>query len=104
MRTFYDFRSNNFKNPKEFPLQGRVILKRKDKWLIWIYRETYFEGHDSHLHGFIVAPRSIYLFNTYIGRNFIDALFYYLKENESIGKILNKLKRKDNPLKELGIK
>lgn len=79
MRTFYDFRDNDFKNAEETPLQGRVILKNKNYWLCWIYRDRHIVGLKQSLKGFIVAPRSIYLYNTYLATSFWDALKYFIR-------------------------
>lgn len=78
MRTFYDFRNQDNKDPKKYPVQGRVIFKSKFYWLIWLPRDVHpLDRHN--LHGFIVAPRTIYLYNIYIGRGFWDAFKYFIK-------------------------
>jgi hypothetical protein len=69
MKTFYDFRNNNFNNPKAFPLKGVVLLKTKTKWIVWV--KTI---------GLIVCPRSVYLFNWYMPKNIIDALKHLFKK------------------------
>ena len=79
MKTFYDFRDNDFKNPTKTPLQGRVILKNKKYWLCWICKDNSTVGVSQSLKGFVVAPRSIYLYNTYIATSFWNALKYFIK-------------------------
>jgi hypothetical protein len=70
MRTFYDFRTQNWKDPKKFPIQGKVILKWKDKWLIKLYNDphivaTNFNSEYSSVK-YIVVPCTIYLYNVYL--------------------------------------
>ena len=73
MRTFYDFRSPIWTEPKKYPMQGRVILKWKDKWLLKIYKD----GHITDVTPFknyIVCPKTIYLYDIYIAKSFWDGL------------------------------
>lgn len=79
MRTFYDFRSMDYQNPKKEPLQGQVIFKTKNWWLCWIYRDSHKLINHSPIRGFIVAPRTIYLYNVYIASSFWDAVKYFIK-------------------------
>lgn len=73
MRTFYDFRSPIWTEPKKYPMQGRVILKWKDKWLLKIYKDTHIcDG--TPFKNYIVCPKTIYLNNVYIAKSFWDAL------------------------------
>jgi hypothetical protein len=69
MKTFYDFRNQNWINPNETSLKGIVIWKTKYKWLLWIKE-----------HGLMVCPRSIYLYNWYIPKNIIDSFKYLFKK------------------------
>lgn len=82
MRTFYDFRNNNFKTPHKYPLQGVVILSTKDFWLCWIYKDSYLMSSNQSIKGFIVAPKTIYLYNVYIAKSFWDAFKYLLKKKK----------------------
>lgn len=79
MRTFYSIRNGNIKEPKKYPLQGRVILKWKNKWLLKIYKND-----DTILKGYIVCPKTIYLFDVYIATSFKDALKKLLNIKEKI--------------------
>ena len=79
MKTFYDYRGNDFKNPKKHPLQGRVILKSKKIWLCKIYKDKHLSDANRGIDGFIVAPRTIYLYDVYIAKSFWDALKYFIK-------------------------
>ncbi len=82
MKTFYDWRSADHKDPRKYPLQGRVILKNKNFWICKIYTDSYSELLDlCKIKGYIVAPRSIYLFNVYLATSFWDALKYFIKVN-----------------------
>jgi hypothetical protein len=75
------------KDAQKYPVQGRVILKSKNYWLCWIYKDgPCLEVYDNwnlkkqRLNkGFIVAPRTIYLYNIYIAKSFWDALKYFIK-------------------------
>lgn len=80
MRTFYDYRDVDYKNPQKYPLQGRVILKSKKWWLLWIYKDS---NHmmSQFIEGFIVTPRTIYLYNVYLGTSFWDAFKYFIKKS-----------------------
>ena len=77
MRTFYDFRDTDFKNPKKYPLQGYVILKNKKFWFLWIYKDV--KDIKQFIKSFIVAPRTVYLYDVYMAKGFWDGLFNYLK-------------------------
>lgn len=80
MRTFYDFRGDDcYKDPKKYPLQGYVLLKSKYYWLCWIYRDGHVVGMGQSIKGFIVAPRTIYLHNVYLGKGFWDTLKQFIK-------------------------
>ncbi len=62
MKTFYDFRNADFKNPEEFPVKGILLFKWNKKWMLWVKNV-----------GVIVAPKSIYLYDWYMPKNIIDA-------------------------------
>jgi hypothetical protein len=80
MRTFYDFRADDrYEDPKKYPLQGYVLLKSKYYWLCWIYRDGNVVGMGQSIKGFIVAPRTIYLYNVYLATGFWDALKQFIK-------------------------
>jgi hypothetical protein len=80
MRTFYDWRSTDYKDPKKYPLQGRVILKNKNFWICKIYTDAYTRLLDPcKIKGYIVAPRTIYLYNIYFATSLWDALKYFIK-------------------------
>jgi hypothetical protein len=81
MRTFYDFRGDYcYENPKKYPLQGYVLLKSKNYWLCWIYRDGHMVAMNQSIKGFIVAPRSIYLYDVYLATGFWDALKKFIKK------------------------
>jgi len=79
MRTFYDYRSGNKSNPMENPVQGRVILKSKKYWLCWVRKDRSWFDKQVLNQGFIVAPRTIYLYDIYIATSFWDALKHFIK-------------------------
>jgi hypothetical protein len=83
MRTFYDFRDSADGDATKYPMQGIVILKSKKYWLCWIYKDKHCLNQYLNK-GFIVAPRTIYLYNIYIAKSFWDALKYYLILNKQI--------------------
>ena len=90
MRTFYDWRSLDRKEPNRIPLQGIVLWKTKKKWLLWIRRNhntknkwlLWIRGdhniitHDN-LHGYMITPRTIYLYNVYIASSLWDAIKHF---------------------------
>src|SRR6188768_2607123 len=82
MRTFYDFRGTDWREPEKFPLKGKVLLKTKTVWLVWIQRNPDPDTpHDEFtLHNYIIAPRSIYLYQTRMFTSFWEALKFFLKE------------------------
>lgn len=84
MRTFYDFRGRDYQNPHKYPLQGRVILKSKYKWLLWVYADNHVLAQNQFIKSFVVAPRSIYLSNVYIAKSFWDALKYFIRIKRKI--------------------
>jgi hypothetical protein len=74
MRLFYDSRGfYRSKNKNTQLLLGRVLWKRKDYWLLWI------SPSDSQITGFIVTPKTVYLYNIYLATNLWDAFKYFLK-------------------------
>jgi len=79
MRTFYDYRDVKQEDAKNHPVQGKVILKNKKYWLCWIYKDKHCLEEQTLKKGFIVAPRTIYLYNIYIAKSFWDALKYFIK-------------------------
>jgi hypothetical protein len=80
MKTFYDYRHLKQSDAKKYPVQGRVILKSKNFWLLWISKDSnWFLGTQKPSQGFIVAPRTIYLYNVYIASSFWDAIKYFIK-------------------------
>ena len=79
MRTFYDWRDTSFTNPKAFPLDGRVIIKTKRFWLCWIYKEKVSPEPPTAIGGFIVAPRTVYLYDVYLAKSFWDAFKHLIK-------------------------
>jgi hypothetical protein len=80
MRTFYDFRTPDYANPHKHALQGYVLLKTKHLWLCWIYRDKqHVLGYNQTIKGFIVAPRTIYLYNVYLAKSFWDGVKYLFK-------------------------
>ena len=81
MRTFYDFRTPNWKEPTKNPMQGRVILKWKKHWLLKIYKDPSFPDRTP-FDGYIVCPKTIYLYDVYISKSFWDALKYLLKPKQ----------------------
>lgn len=81
MKTFYDFRSQDWIDPNKNKLEGRVILKNKKYWLLWINKGSYLESQPQFIEGFIVAPRTIYLYDVYLGTSFWDALKYFVKKS-----------------------
>jgi len=81
MRTFYDFRTPNWKEPTKYPMQGRVILKWKKHWLLKIYKDPSFPDRTP-FDGYIVCPKTIYLYDVYISKSFWDALKYLLKPKQ----------------------
>ena len=81
MRTFYDFRTPNWKEPQKLPMQGRVILKWKNYWLLKIYKDNSL--HDkTPFNGYIVCPKTIYLYDVYIAKSFWDAIKYLFKTKQ----------------------
>lgn len=76
MRTFYDWRSLDRKTPEKILLQGIVLWKTKKKWLLWIRRDHNIIASDR-MHGYIIAPRTIYLYNVYIARSLWDAIKHF---------------------------
>jgi hypothetical protein len=82
MRTFYDFRDTDYKNPNKYPLQGYVLLKTKHLWLCWIYRDSHILGFNQTIKGFIVSPKTIYLYNVYLAKSFWDAVKYLFKSKK----------------------
>ena len=81
MRTFYDFRTLNWTEPKKHPMQGRVIFKWKKHWLLKIYKDPSL--HDrTPFNGYIVCPKTIYLYDIYIPKSFLDALKYLFKPKQ----------------------
>jgi hypothetical protein len=83
MRTFYDFRTTDFNDPKKYPLQGYVLIKTKMFWLCWIYKDESYLDSKQTIRGFIVAPKTIYLYNVYIAKSFWDAIKYLLKNKNN---------------------
>jgi hypothetical protein len=79
MRTFYDYRGVKREDAKKYPIQGRVILKSKKYWLCWIYKDNHWLDAQKLKKGFIVAPRTIYLYNIYFPKSLWDALKYFIK-------------------------
>ena len=81
MRTFYDFRTPNWKEPQKFPMQGRVILKWKKYWLLKIYKDGHL-ADKTPFNGYIVCPKTIYLHEVYISKSFWDAIKYLFKTKQ----------------------
>ena len=81
MRTFYDYRGLPSTDAKKYPVEGRVILKSKKYWLCWIYKDNHWLDGQKLNKGFIVAPRTIYLYDIYIATSFWNALKYFIKVN-----------------------
>ena len=79
MRTFYDYRGLPRADAQKYPIEGKVILKSKNYWLCWIYKDDNWVEKQKLNKGFIVAPRTIYLYNIYIAASFWDALKYFIK-------------------------
>jgi hypothetical protein len=79
MRTFYDYRRVKREDAQKYPVQGRVILKSKKYWLCWIYKDNHGLDGQKLKKGFIVAPRTIYLYNIYFPKSFWDAVKYFIK-------------------------
>ena len=79
MRTFYDYRGLPSADAKKYPVEGRVILKSKKYWLCWIYKSNHWVEKQKLNKGFIVTPRSIYLYDIYIATSFWNALKYFIK-------------------------
>ena len=73
MKTFYDCRKNL--NSKEHPLKGRVLWKRKKYWLLYISNTK----NNTNIKRFVVAPRTIYLYNFSYFESFWKALIYLFK-------------------------
>jgi len=98
MRTFYDFRTPDYKNPEKHSMQGRVILKWKNYWLLKIYKDPTLLGSRTPFNGYIVCPQTIYLYDVYIAESFWDALRYLFfkpnKINKTNLKIFNELEDK----------
>jgi hypothetical protein len=80
MRKFYDYRGLPPADAQKFPIEGKVILKSKKYWLCWIYKDpNWFLERQKLSKGFIVAPRTIYLYDIYIATSFWNALKYFIK-------------------------
>ena len=80
MRTFYDYRGwPSAADAKKYPVEGRVILKSKKYWLCWIYKSNHWAETQKIPKGYIVAPRTIYLYDIYIATSFWNALKYFIK-------------------------
>ena len=79
MRTFYDYRGLPSADAKKYPVEGRVILKSKKYWLCWIYKSNHWAETQKIPKGFIVAPRTIYLYDIYIATSFWNSLKYFIK-------------------------
>ena len=80
MKTFYDYRHQKQSDAKKYPVQGKVIFKSKNFWLCWIYKDqNWFLERQKLNQGFIVAPRTIYLYDIYIAKSFWDAFKYFIK-------------------------
>lgn len=76
MKRFYDYRERLWTDPKKYPLDGYVILKYKKYWLCWIKKT---DLGNSNLHGFIVVPKSIYLYNVYKAKNLLDGIIALIR-------------------------
>ena len=83
MRIFYDFRSKCYDGPKKYPLQGYVLIKTKGFWLCWIYKDKHILDSTQSIKKFIVAPKTMYLYNVYIAKSFWDAVKYLLKNKNN---------------------
>jgi len=72
MKTFYDMRGKfSVHEPKDFvPLQARVIWKTKTHFLI----KVPIENQINNLRGYIVIPRTIYIYKVYLAEGFLDGL------------------------------
>jgi hypothetical protein len=72
MKTFYDKRGkSNVHEKKEFlPLQARVIWKTKTHWLIYVP----VENQVNNLRGYMVVPRTVYIYEVYFATGFWDGL------------------------------
>lgn len=74
MKTFYDMRGKlnwSINDSKEFlPLQARVIWKTKTHFLI----KVPIENQINNLRGYIVIPRTIYIYKVYLAEGLIDGL------------------------------
>lgn len=95
MKTFYDYRNIDRTNPKKYPLQGYVLIKYKEKWLLWIKNDTKHLNMSQLIKGFIVCPKTIFLYDIYLAKNLRDGLkklFYKPKKLNS--KIFTKVKNK----------
>jgi hypothetical protein len=77
MRTFYDYRGLPPADAQKYPIDGKVILKSKNYWLCWIYKDDNWVEKQKLNKGFIVAPRTIYLYDIYIAT--WNALKYFIK-------------------------
>jgi hypothetical protein len=82
MRIFYDWRDIDRKAPKKKPLQGYKILGTKDLWLCWIHKDKYLLNtfQQQGIKGFIVSPKSIYLYDVYMAKSLWDALKYMFRK------------------------
>ena len=79
MRKFYDYRGLPPADSQKYPVEGIVILKSKKYWLCWIYKDNHWLDGQKLKKGFIVAPRTIYLYNIYFPKSFWDAVKYFIK-------------------------
>lgn len=72
MKTFYDIRGKkNVHEKKDFlPLQAKVIWKTKTHFLI----KVPVENQVNNLRGYMVVPRTVYIYEVYFATGFWDGL------------------------------
>ena len=71
MKTFYDIRSKeNVHEKTHVPLQARVIWKTKTHFLI----KVPIENEVNNLKGYMVIPRTIYIYKVYFATGLWDGL------------------------------
>lgn len=80
MITFYDNRDLDWENSEKNPIQGYVLLKKKQFWFIWIRKDRI--NILSRITGFLVAPRTIYLYDIYVAKDFWDGLIHFIKRKK----------------------
>ena len=80
MKTFYDTRGRENVHEKTYvPLQARVIWKTKTHFLI----KVPIENEVNNLKGYMVIPRTIYIYKVYFATGFWDGLKALFRSGET---------------------